>query len=210
MSLLDFARQPRPVHGQARINEIYELRGQKVASQIAAEYGMTRNAVIGIWQRERIRRGENPMQKGSRPCLTEEEREQRRIEALRRRAENAKRYRSYGRSLHLVYSRPESPAPAPAPITPANNGTGKAFLDLGRKECRWPLGELLDRPTAFCGDAVAHDKCSYCEGHRRISMRFTLDWNRSEHRVNTLASYMGMLGSASKTYDPAEGLPERV
>lgn len=209
MSLLDFARQPRPVHGQARINEIYELRGQKVASQIAAEYGMTRNAVIGIWQRERIRRCEDPMRESSRKPLTPEEREQRRIRELRQKAEYRRRRREmdaqYCGGPRLVYSR--SAPPVPVPITPANNGAGKAFLDLGRKECRWPLGELLDRPTAFCGDAVAHDRCSYCEGHRRMSTRPVLDWIRSEHRVNTFVSYMGMLGSASKTYDPAEGLP---
>jgi hypothetical protein len=209
MSLLDFARQPRPIHGQARINEIYELRGQKVASQIAAEYGMTRNAVIGIWQRERVRRGENPMRESSRKPLTQEEREQRRIRELRQKAEYRRRRRErdaqYCGGPRLVYSRPEPPAPVFT--TPANNGAGKAFLDLGPKECRWPLGELLDRPTAFCGDAVAHDKCSYCEGHRRMSMRPAPDWNSSERRLNTIASHMRALDSAAKKYDPVEGLP---
>jgi len=42
----------------------------------------------------------------------------------------------------------------------------KRFLDLKHRDCRWPLGGLMEKPEFFCG-APRDDIKPYCAEHAR-------------------------------------------
>ena len=48
-----------------------------------------------------------------------------------------------------------------------------AFVDLGRRQCRFPLEclEVVSGPETLCCGAKTEDLASYCTGHRRVMMR---------------------------------------
>lgn len=48
-----------------------------------------------------------------------------------------------------------------------------AFIDLGRRQCRFPLEcmEVVSGPQTLCCGAKTEDLASYCVGHRRVMMR---------------------------------------
>lgn len=48
-----------------------------------------------------------------------------------------------------------------------------AFVDLGRRQCRFPLEclEVVSGPQTLCCGAKTGDLASYCTGHRRVMMR---------------------------------------
>jgi GcrA cell cycle regulator len=54
-------------------------------------------------------------------------------------------------------------------FVPLEGSTPKTLLELGTRECRWPLGEALDGTEYFCGCATA--SASYCETHHAIAFR---------------------------------------
>ncbi len=45
---------------------------------------------------------------------------------------------------------------------------GVAFMDLRRRDCRFPLGERDEPPTLFCGEP-ARAGSPYCQHHHRIA-----------------------------------------
>lgn len=48
----------------------------------------------------------------------------------------------------------------------------KKFLDLKHRDCRWPLGGLMDKPEFFCG-APRDDIKPYCAEHARLAQADT-------------------------------------
>lgn len=44
----------------------------------------------------------------------------------------------------------------------------KRFLDLKHRDCRWPLGGLMEKPEFFCG-APRDDIKPYCAEHARAA-----------------------------------------
>ncbi len=124
-------------------------------SQIAAEIGVTRNAVIGKIHRL----GLSPERPEAAPGLCRPR--------LRRPRSSTQR-----QLLRLVH------ADAP-PLTGETNAAVAAavesaqprpLLELAQGKCRWPLGEPGAADFVFCGNDAANG-FSYCAGHARMAYR---------------------------------------
>lgn len=162
-------------HSQELIDAVYAERGRLSGSQIGAMVGMSRNAVCGIWDRERMRRGDPPL-RGSGPRTTPEEKEeahQRRLAAkcLRWQAERVKYLES---CQHAQSKSPVVPGPKP-PVMPSDGSSGVAFFDLQPDSCRYPLGGPTEPARWFCGEWCLPGK-SYCEGHQRVCYQRRVPW----------------------------------
>lgn len=163
-------------HSQDTINEIYSLRGLKSAALIGREFGLSRSAVIGLWHRERHRRGDkvilstqqciqhprhfsnNPRRVGisfrPRPIKikTPEEIEAKRLRDNERRREKD-RERRKAEFMAGTLSAPES--------------RRLSITDLGYGQCKYPDG---DGPFFFCGNPQDADS-SYCPYHHHLTLR---------------------------------------
>jgi GcrA cell cycle regulator len=126
-------------------------------SQIAAEIGVTRNAVIGKIHRLGLGPG-RPTAAAGRPCPPRTRRPQ---------------LASQRQMLRLIS------ADAPRDGTTGQCGSIDStqrcsLLDLAQGKCRWPVSERVSGASAadfiFCGnEAVAG--FSYCAGHARLAYR---------------------------------------
>jgi len=158
-------------HSRETVNAIYALRGISSASIVGEQFGMTRNAVIGLWNRERKRRGDGVMvrSEGRPRKLTDEDR----LAAKRRRGAAARLRVSIERAERAAKeaSRPQLVWHVPTPTIaaqPANDGRGVAFVDLERRSCRFPLGGPTEPAMAFCG-AKSVNGYPYCVAHMRVA-----------------------------------------
>lgn len=183
---------PESKYSQALVDELYAQRGKKSARVLAAEYGIRRNAIIGIWGRERIRRGD-PV-KRLRPTeripantnrgrrLLSPDRAELVIKSVKvvnqptvKRKdnpfaglfkENTARPKRKGFSIREVEAMPI-------------NGTGVALLDLPPNGCRWPMGDWNEPATLFCGDK-AQCGSSYCQAHHALAYAPQAPWYEQE------------------------------
>jgi GcrA cell cycle regulator len=135
---------------------VAQLRGCVSAgltcSQIAAEIGVSRNAVIGKMSRLGL----------SRPRSMAAAERQR--AAGRSRSDNVTRLFSQHRILMRL---PPEPLQPPETI---RNGNGCSLLELTPGKCRWPINEPGAPDFCFC----AHQKVEglpYCVGHARIAYK---------------------------------------
>lgn len=124
--------------------------------EIAAELGLTRNAVIGKISRlalvrdnggdsRRIVRAET--KPGGRP-----------VPKLRR------------RFLRAVSSEPEVPAVAEPKVVNVENGC--TLFELSNERCRWPISTPGAEDFCFCGSTPL-DGSPYCANHCRMAYRAT-------------------------------------
>jgi hypothetical protein len=168
------------------INKASEMwNGGFSAGAIAAEFGVTRNAIIGISHRNRDMFPHKPL-RGSRytPAaervlapkreLTPEEREQRNLRQAERRRKAAE-----GRALtdkQRIEASKEEVAEFKAgtsrflrihPDDEPRLATGKLLHELEQHECHFPLNH--GGPFLFCSEATEAG-ASYCEHHRERSM----------------------------------------
>jgi GcrA cell cycle regulator len=124
-------------------------------SQIAAEIGVTRNAVIGKIHRL----GLTPVRPPGAPARLHPPRERRsRLWPLRSRP------RRSGAEGPLVQDGPYG-APQVESIRPCS------LLDLAQGKCRWPIGGPESGNFAFCGNEAVSG-LSYCAGHSRMAYRY--------------------------------------
>jgi GcrA cell cycle regulator len=135
-------------------------------SQIAAEIGVTRNAVIGKIHRLGLSPGRP---RGRQPSALAQ-----RMGATRAAPALPRPPRSPLAQLLRTMTTPESATVVRFPGTmemPAVEGVQRcSLLDLGAHGCRWPLSDPGKADFGFCGnDAVAG--VSYCAGHARLAYR---------------------------------------
>jgi GcrA cell cycle regulator len=128
-------------------------------SRIAAEIGVSRNAVIGKMNRlglsrprEVIAREPQPRRAAWRPrVLTQHQ---------------------------ILMELPPEPSAEPIAI---DNGRGCSLLELSPGKCRWPISEPGAADFCFCGNKQV-EGLSYCMGHARIAYKSTTR-GRSSARV---------------------------
>jgi GcrA cell cycle regulator len=123
-------------------------------SQIAADIGVTRNAVIGKLTRLNLTRDKG--------------REMRR--PPRKAAEKGSRPRSVPRLqyqlLKNLYAEPEPPAESEA----IHTEYCCSLLELNEEKCRWPISTPGAEDFCFCGYTPLKG-LPYCTGHARLAYR---------------------------------------
>ncbi|MEK9282382.1 MULTISPECIES: GcrA family cell cycle regulator [unclassified Bradyrhizobium] len=122
--------------------------------EIAADIGVSRNAVIGKLSRLNLTRGR-----------TSDERRLPDKSFAPARASKAVPRLQY-EMLATIYGETERPVIF-EPIDEANRCS---LMELGKNRCRWPISTPGAADFCFCGN-VAPDGQSYCTGHSRLAYR---------------------------------------
>jgi GcrA cell cycle regulator len=123
-------------------------------SEIAAEIGVSRNAVIGKIHRLGLSSG-RPAGAQARDCPPR---------ARRPRASTQRRL------LQLAYAQmPEGGEPIVFDATVAS-AQPCSLVELAERKCRWPLGDPVKSDFAFCGNEAVGG-FAYCIGHARMAYR---------------------------------------
>ncbi len=143
-------RSPRRPNGEAspwtpaKVARLAELWSEGVsASVIAKELGCTRNAVIGKTTRLKI---ETPVPRGG-PKTPHDKISPAVIRRIARRPIHT---REPGRRWNNDAKIPQNQR--------------KSLLDLGKRDCRWPVGDPMTEDFFFCGARV-WGKQAYCRHH---------------------------------------------
>ena len=121
--------------------------------EIAAEIGVSRNAVIGKLSRLNLTRDKA----GNEPLVAKGKPKRPRREPLPK-----LRYQ-------LVKSSRADPLPA-ARDEPIHNGHCCSLLELSKDRCRWPINTPGADDFCFCGNRPL-DGMPYCVGHSRLAYR---------------------------------------
>lgn len=120
--------------------------------EIAADIGVSRNAVIGKLSRLNLTRGRT----------VDERKVQDRSSARATRAVPRLQYAM----LATIYGEADAPVIA-GPIEEANRCS---LLELSENRCRWPISTPGEDDFCFCGN-TAPDGQPYCAGHSRLAYR---------------------------------------
>jgi GcrA cell cycle regulator len=125
-------------------------------SQIATEFGVTRNAVIGKIHRLGLSPVRAPGGSG-RPC-----------------SPRSRRERAASRRPRLEILFCDGARVAEAIVTgPVQSGQPRSLLELTKGQCRWPLSKAAvdcGADLVFCGNETIAG-LSYCAGHARMAYR---------------------------------------
>jgi GcrA cell cycle regulator len=143
-----------PAHSPWTPERIEQLRNCVTSglscSQIAAEIGVTRNAVIGKIHRLGLSPG-RPAAAPARSCPP--------------RARPPRR-----QFLRVMFAQAPSLASDEAATVAIESTQRCSLTELAQGKCRWPIGDPCAADFAFCGnEAVAG--FSYCSGHARMAYR---------------------------------------
>jgi GcrA cell cycle regulator len=130
------------------------IRAGLSCSRIAAEIGVSRNAVIGKMNRLGL----------SRPKKAPA----REPEATTGRAGNGGSNVTRIFSQHRIVMR--LPAEPQGQVISLHDGRGCSLLELGPRNCRWPISEPGARDFCFCGGTQV-EGLPYCAGHARIAYK---------------------------------------
>ncbi len=160
------ARKTTSGHGASWTSERVEqlkgcIRAGLTCSQIAAEIGVTRNAVIGKMNRLGLSR---PKDAAAVPRARGKDWEG---AEPKRAAWGARSVRLFSQHRILVALPPEPAAFAGATAT---DGRGCSLLDLNPGQCRWPISETGAADFYFCG-ANQVEGLPYCGGHARMAYK---------------------------------------
>lgn len=120
------------------------------ASQMAAQLGCSRNAVIGKAHRLELSRSPSTIS--------------------RAKADGA----HYARAARMANRRAQVKSAAPVRLRPVQHIAGnKTIYELGLGDCRWPLGEQLAPARLFCGAKTISGR-PYCGEHCRVGWQRVL------------------------------------
>jgi GcrA cell cycle regulator len=123
--------------------------------EIAADIGVSRNAVIGKLTRLNLTRSNN----------NRDERRAERKSCDRPHGRNASPRQQYA-MLALIYGESE-PSIDYEPIDESNRCS---LLELGENKCRWPISSPGAEDFCFCGNASPEGQ-PYCPPHSRLAYR---------------------------------------
>jgi GcrA cell cycle regulator len=138
-----------------RIEQLRNFLGAGLTcSQIAAEIGVTRNAVIGKIHRLGLGPG-RPAAAPGRACPP------------RLRRPRASNQRALLRLITADDANSAGTAPQAASV---DSVQPCSLLELAQGRCRWPVGDPARADFAFCGNEAAGG-FSYCAGHARMAYR---------------------------------------
>jgi GcrA cell cycle regulator len=127
-------------------------------SQIAAEIGVTRNAVIGKMNRLGL----------SRPRSARTNSPAAKRAAGRNGGGNITRLFSQHRILMQLPPEPQGWSA----VVSIHAGRGCSLLDLSPGKCRWPINEPGAQDFCFCGNQQV-EGLPYCMGHARLAYKST-------------------------------------
>jgi GcrA cell cycle regulator len=156
------ARKPAKTasgHGPTWTNERIDqlkrlLEAGLTCSQIAAEVGVSRNAVIGKITRLGLSRRKEAPARAEKPKLVAS-----RTRALTR------IFARRGRLIELA-----ALAAHEAPAIAILDGRGCSLFELAPGKCRWPINDPGAANFCFCGSAQL-EGLPYCLGHARLAYR---------------------------------------
>jgi GcrA cell cycle regulator len=127
--------------------------------EIAAELGVSRNAVIGkISRLALVRDNGGDTRRMVRSDAARDPSRARPVPRLRRR---------------LLKAVSSEPAPAPLPLdeeTPVSVENGCSLFELTKERCRWPISTPGAEDFCFCG-SMPVEGLPYCAGHSRMAYR---------------------------------------
>ena len=156
------------------------------ASHIAARIGgVSRNAVIGKAHRLGLV-GNAPLQRK----MSQRSRSER--NAIKKKRWRRPMSPRQNRVAELFASEPFAPAPEIIFI-PENER--KTLVELGDRECRWPLGDPKEPSFGFCG-RPQEPGLSYCRGHAKVAYQPPVPRQRPApaQPVSTNASHLEEVG----------------
>jgi GcrA cell cycle regulator len=142
-----------------RVEELKACFGEGLScSAIAAQIGVSRNAVIGKLNRLGL----------ARPRSTPARDPDAKRPAWRARGGASNITRIFSQHRILVELPPEPPGGAE--VVSIHAGRGCSLLELSEGKCRWPVSEPNARDFCFCGNAQV-EGLPYCVGHARIAYK---------------------------------------
>ncbi|UPK32112.1 GcrA family cell cycle regulator [Bradyrhizobium sp. 186] len=121
--------------------------------EIAADIGVSRNAVIGKLSRLNLTRGRS----------TDERK-------LDRSFAHARAPKAVPRLQYEMLATLYGESSAPAVVGPIDEANRCSLLELAENRCRWPISTPGAEDFCFCGN-TAPDGQSYCAGHSRLAYR---------------------------------------
>ena len=155
----------RPTSGRTWTDErIERLKSDFEAGlscrEIAANIGVSRNAVIGKLTRLNLTRGRGSDER------RQEARQATRGDAAHPRAVPRLQYAM----LAAIYGEDEAPPLAAPMFEPIDEANRCSLLDLTENRCRWPISTPGADDFCFCGNG-SPDGQPYCAGHSRLAYR---------------------------------------
>jgi GcrA cell cycle regulator len=147
-------------HPEEKIERVRELAAQgHSAGEIAKTLVVTRNVIMGICFRAGITLGGG---RGGRP--------------RKDKPKLTPKIKPKAKAKPKVKAKPKAPLLPSGPQAEFSGRRGKELvgyethqgvplLSLGNSSCRWPLGEMLDAPTRFCGREA---EGIYCPVHLHV------------------------------------------
>jgi len=139
-----------------RLEQLRNFAGSGLStSQIAAEIGVTRNAVIGKLHRLGLAPGRPAAGGSARNCPPRAHRP---------------RHSPQREFLRLMFAQAPSIASGSGAASNVESARPCSLFDLARDKCRWPMGNPEAADFAFCGNEAAMG-FPYCAGHARMAYR---------------------------------------